>query len=155
MDSPAWRCEKLAMDGFRKGGCWMKKYWGEVIRQDMTQLQLTEGMTLNRQSCRTRIRVEVEAIRGSQSALHLYAYRRKACLTHEVLRRRGIQLTSRYSVGHSKEYQGPSMVLEQYEIKEQKDVVEENGPSMYLVDSVRREPVDVLRVEVVPNEELS
>lgn len=59
------------------------------------------------------------------------------------------------SVGYSKEYQGPSMVLERYENKEQKDVVEENGPSMYLVDCVKREPLDVLRVEVVPNKELS
>lgn len=54
------------------------------------------------------------------------------------------------SVCYAKEKKGSSMVLEQYENKEQKEVVE-NGPSMYLVDCVKRELVDVLMVEVVPN----
>ncbi|XP_070003142.1 uncharacterized protein [Nicotiana sylvestris] len=35
-----------------------KKYWGEVIRQDMTLLQLTEDMTLERRVWRSRIKVE-------------------------------------------------------------------------------------------------
>lgn len=47
------------------------------------------------------------------------------------------------------------MALDQYENKEQIDVLEENGPNMYLVYSVRREPVDILRVKVVANEKLS
>ena len=46
------------MDGFRRGRGRPKKYWGEVIRQDMTQLQLTEDMTLDRKVWRTHIRVE-------------------------------------------------------------------------------------------------
>ncbi|KAF3685039.1 hypothetical protein FXO37_01010 [Capsicum annuum] len=52
------RCETLAMDGFRWGTGRPKKYWREVIRQDMEELQLTEDMTLGRKMWRTRIRVE-------------------------------------------------------------------------------------------------
>ncbi|KAK4359787.1 hypothetical protein RND71_022016 [Anisodus tanguticus] len=51
-------CERLAMDGFRRGRGRPKKYWGEVIRWDMAQVQLTEDMTLDRGLWRTRIRVE-------------------------------------------------------------------------------------------------
>ncbi|XP_060175999.1 uncharacterized protein LOC132606488 isoform X2 [Lycium barbarum] len=58
IDAPVRRCERLAMDGFRRGRGRPKKYWGEVIRQDMTQLQLTEDMTLDRRVWRTHIRVE-------------------------------------------------------------------------------------------------
>ncbi|KAF3637214.1 putative transcriptional regulator ATRX-like [Capsicum annuum] len=43
-----WRCETLAMDDFRRGRGRLKKYWREVIRHDMEQLQLTEHMTLDR-----------------------------------------------------------------------------------------------------------
>ncbi|PHU12789.1 hypothetical protein BC332_19719 [Capsicum chinense] len=46
MDAPVRRCERLALDGFRRGRGRPKKYWGEVIRRDMEQLQLTEDMTL-------------------------------------------------------------------------------------------------------------
>ncbi|PHT70232.1 Reticulon-like protein B4 [Capsicum annuum] len=48
MDAPVRRCERLALDGFRRGRGRPKKYWGEVIRRDMEQLQLTEDMTLDR-----------------------------------------------------------------------------------------------------------
>ncbi|KAF3643662.1 putative methyltransferase PMT21 [Capsicum annuum] len=48
MDAPVRRCERLALDGFRRGRGRPKKYWGEVIRQDMEQLQLTEDMTLDK-----------------------------------------------------------------------------------------------------------
>ncbi|PHT50482.1 hypothetical protein CQW23_10229 [Capsicum baccatum] len=48
MDAPVCRCERLALDGFRRGRGRLKKYWGEVIRRDMEQLQLTEDMTLDR-----------------------------------------------------------------------------------------------------------
>ncbi|KAF3618966.1 COP9 signalosome complex subunit 2 [Capsicum annuum] len=41
-------CERLALDGFRRGRGRPKKYWGEVIRWNMEQLQLTEDMTLDR-----------------------------------------------------------------------------------------------------------
>ncbi|KAF3637614.1 putative TMV resistance protein N-like isoform X1 [Capsicum annuum] len=49
-DVPVRRCERLALDGFRKSRGRPKKYWREVIRLDMEQLQLTEDMTLDRKS---------------------------------------------------------------------------------------------------------
>ncbi|KAM3202650.1 hypothetical protein P3L10_030274 [Capsicum annuum] len=58
MDAPVRRCERLALDGFRRGRGRPKKYWGEVIRRDMEQLQLTEDMTLDRKVWRTRSRTE-------------------------------------------------------------------------------------------------
>ena len=57
-DTPIRRCERLALDSFRRGRGRPKKYWGEVIRRDMEQLQLTEDMTLDRKVWRTRIRAE-------------------------------------------------------------------------------------------------
>ncbi|XP_060172285.1 uncharacterized protein LOC132603305 isoform X1 [Lycium barbarum] len=57
-DAPVRRCERLAMDGFRRGRGRPKKYWGEVLRQDMAQVQLTQDMTLDRRFWRTQIRVE-------------------------------------------------------------------------------------------------
>ncbi|KAF3657255.1 Potassium transporter 7 [Capsicum annuum] len=48
MNAPVRRCERLALDGFRRGRGRPKKYWGEVIRRDMEQLQLNEDMTLDR-----------------------------------------------------------------------------------------------------------
>ncbi|KAF3623633.1 putative 60S ribosomal protein L18-1 [Capsicum annuum] len=47
-DTPVRRCENLALDGFRRSRGRPKKYWREVIRYDMEQLQLTEDMTLDR-----------------------------------------------------------------------------------------------------------
>lgn len=38
----------MKLKGLRRGRDWPKKYRGEVIRQDMTLLQLTEDMTLDR-----------------------------------------------------------------------------------------------------------
>ncbi|XP_070024846.1 uncharacterized protein [Nicotiana sylvestris] len=35
LDAPVRRCERLALMGMRKGRIRPKKYWGEVIRQDM------------------------------------------------------------------------------------------------------------------------
>ncbi|XP_070008739.1 uncharacterized protein [Nicotiana sylvestris] len=53
------RCERLAMESsLRRGRGRPKKYWGEVIRQDMALLQLTENMTLDRRVWRSRIKVE-------------------------------------------------------------------------------------------------
>ncbi|KAF3674291.1 hypothetical protein FXO37_06460 [Capsicum annuum] len=57
-DAPVRRCEKLALDDFRWGKSRPKKYWIEVIRRDMKQLQLTEDMTLDRKIWRTQIRIE-------------------------------------------------------------------------------------------------
>ncbi|PHT45379.1 hypothetical protein CQW23_14537 [Capsicum baccatum] len=47
-DAPIYRYERLALDGFRRGRGKPKKYWRDVIRHDMEQLQLTEDMTLDR-----------------------------------------------------------------------------------------------------------
>ncbi|KAF3618970.1 putative pre-mRNA-processing factor 6-like [Capsicum annuum] len=58
MDASVRRCERLALDGFRRGRGRPKKYWGEVISRDMEQLQLTEDMTLDRKVWRTRITAE-------------------------------------------------------------------------------------------------
>ena len=57
-NAPVRRCERLAVDGFRRGRGRPKKYWMEVIRHDMAQLQLTEDMTLDRKMRRSRIRAE-------------------------------------------------------------------------------------------------
>ncbi|PHU25469.1 Photosystem II protein D1 [Capsicum chinense] len=47
-EAPGRRCEKLALDGFRRSRERLKKYWRGVIRHDMEQLQLTEDMILDR-----------------------------------------------------------------------------------------------------------
>ena len=57
-DAPVRRCERLALDGFRRGRGRPKKYRKEVIRRDMKQLQFTEDTTLDRKIWRTRIRIE-------------------------------------------------------------------------------------------------
>ena len=44
-DTPVWRCERLALDGFRRSRGRPKKYLREVIRHDMEQLQITKDMT--------------------------------------------------------------------------------------------------------------
>ncbi|XP_070046511.1 uncharacterized protein [Nicotiana tomentosiformis] len=54
--SPVRRCERLTLQGLRRDRGRPKKRWGEVIRQDMAQLQLTEDMILDRKICRSRIR---------------------------------------------------------------------------------------------------
>ncbi|XP_047253670.1 uncharacterized protein LOC124887802 [Capsicum annuum] len=57
-DASVQRCESLALDGFRWGRRRTKKYYMEVIRHDIEQLQLTENMTLDRKVWRMQIRVE-------------------------------------------------------------------------------------------------
>ncbi|XP_070046133.1 uncharacterized protein [Nicotiana tomentosiformis] len=47
-DAPVRRCERLALEGIRRDRVRPKKYWGEVIRQDMALLQLTEDMTMDK-----------------------------------------------------------------------------------------------------------
>ncbi|XP_070017052.1 uncharacterized protein [Nicotiana sylvestris] len=51
------RCERLSMAGLRKGRGRPKKYWGHVVRQDISVLQLTEDMTHDIKVWRSRIRV--------------------------------------------------------------------------------------------------
>ncbi|KAF3649631.1 hypothetical protein FXO37_18884 [Capsicum annuum] len=48
LDAPVRKCETLAMVDFRRGRGRPKKYWRDVIRHDMEQLQLTKDMTLDR-----------------------------------------------------------------------------------------------------------
>ena len=57
-DALVHRCERLALDGFKQGRGRPKKYWREVIRRDMEQLQLTGDMTLDRKIWRKTIRIE-------------------------------------------------------------------------------------------------
>ncbi|KAF3671830.1 Glutaredoxin [Capsicum annuum] len=80
MDAPVRRCERLALDGFRRGRGRPKKYWGEVIRRDMEQLQLTEDMTLDRKcfvfrvSCLLRICVLSSALYSCIPALLCFIF---------------------------------------------------------------------------------
>ncbi|XP_019256336.1 PREDICTED: uncharacterized protein LOC109234728 [Nicotiana attenuata] len=56
-DAHVRRCERLAVAGLRRGRGRSKKYWGEVIRQDMALLQLTKDMIQDRRVWRSKIRV--------------------------------------------------------------------------------------------------
>ncbi|KAG5588085.1 hypothetical protein H5410_048519 [Solanum commersonii] len=56
-DAPVRRCEGLVVEGTQRGRGRPKKYWEEVIRQDLAQLHLTENMTLDRKESRSRIKV--------------------------------------------------------------------------------------------------
>jgi len=56
-DAPVRRCERLTFEGLRRGRERPKKNWEEEIRHDMAQLQLTEGMILDRKVWRLRITV--------------------------------------------------------------------------------------------------
>ncbi|XP_075099069.1 uncharacterized protein LOC142175957 [Nicotiana tabacum] len=58
IDAPIRRCERLAMESLRMGRGRPKKYCGEVIRQDMALLQITEDMTLDKKVWMSRIKVE-------------------------------------------------------------------------------------------------
>ncbi|WMV41945.1 hypothetical protein MTR67_035330 [Solanum verrucosum] len=70
VDAPVRRCEGLVVEGTRRGRGRPKKYWGEVIRQDLAQLRLTVDMTLDRKEWRSRIKVEVigKLVDGHQMA---------------------------------------------------------------------------------------
>ncbi|KAG5581780.1 hypothetical protein H5410_052407, partial [Solanum commersonii] len=50
--------KRRGADALRRGRGRPKKYWGEVIRQDLAQLHLTEDMNLDRKEWRSRIKVE-------------------------------------------------------------------------------------------------
>ncbi|XP_070029961.1 uncharacterized protein [Nicotiana sylvestris] len=56
-DAPVMRCEWLALAGTRRGRGRPKKYWGKVIRQDMARLQISEYIALDRNACRSSIRI--------------------------------------------------------------------------------------------------
>ncbi|KAG5625880.1 hypothetical protein H5410_011098 [Solanum commersonii] len=55
-DAPVRRCEGMAIEGTRSGRGRPKKFWGEVIRQDLAQLHITEDMTLDWKEWRSRIK---------------------------------------------------------------------------------------------------
>ena len=57
-DAPVRRCERLTLDSFRRSRGSQKKYWREVIRHNMEQLQLTKDMTLVKKVWRLKIKVE-------------------------------------------------------------------------------------------------
>jgi len=56
-DAMLMTCERLAVVGTRRGRGRPKKYWGEVIRQDMARLKITEDMALDRELWRSSIKV--------------------------------------------------------------------------------------------------
>lgn len=87
------RCERLAVDGFRRDRGRSNKYQGEVIRQDIDQLQLTQDMTLDRKVQRTRIRVE-----GQQVGVHPYQQVGVHCLVALTGRRSTILVLSYSSI---------------------------------------------------------
>lgn len=43
---------RVGLEGTRRGTARSKKYWREVVIQDMMQLQVTEDVTLDRKECR-------------------------------------------------------------------------------------------------------
>nr|XP_009766323.1 PREDICTED: uncharacterized protein LOC104217713 [Nicotiana sylvestris] len=45
IEAPVRWWERLAMMGIKRGKCRPKEPWGEVIRRDMAELELTEDMT--------------------------------------------------------------------------------------------------------------
>ncbi|XP_070052340.1 uncharacterized protein [Nicotiana tomentosiformis] len=57
VDPPVMRCERLSIAGLRKGRGRPKKYWGDIVRQDISLLRLTEDMTHDRKAWRSRIKV--------------------------------------------------------------------------------------------------
>lgn len=57
-NAPVKRCEKLALKSPRRDRDRPKKYWGEVIRENMAMLHLTEDMPIDRKLWRLRFRVE-------------------------------------------------------------------------------------------------
>nr|XP_016515887.1 PREDICTED: uncharacterized protein LOC107832536 [Nicotiana tabacum] len=56
-DAPVRSCERLAVVGASRGRGRPKRYWGEVIRQDMAKMRISEDMTLDRKVWRSSIRV--------------------------------------------------------------------------------------------------
>lgn len=52
------RCERLDVESMRKGKGRLKKYYGEAIRHNITQLHITEERTLDRKMWRSCIKVK-------------------------------------------------------------------------------------------------
>ncbi|KAG5598551.1 hypothetical protein H5410_029921 [Solanum commersonii] len=49
----------MVVEGTRRGRGRPKKYWEEVIRQDLAMLHITEDMTLDRKEWRSRIKISI------------------------------------------------------------------------------------------------
>ncbi|XP_070020765.1 uncharacterized protein [Nicotiana sylvestris] len=58
IEVPVRRYEQLASVGCKRGIGRPKKSWGDIIRRDLAQLELTEDIDLDRRMCRSKIRVE-------------------------------------------------------------------------------------------------
>ncbi|XP_070054435.1 uncharacterized protein [Nicotiana tomentosiformis] len=56
-EAPVKMCQRLSLAGMRRGRGWSKKYWGEVIRKDMAQLQISDDMALDSKAWRSTIRL--------------------------------------------------------------------------------------------------
>ncbi|KAG5614352.1 hypothetical protein H5410_014176 [Solanum commersonii] len=68
-DAPVRRCEVMVVEGTRRGRGRPKKYWEEVIRQDLAMLHITEDMTLDRKEWRSRIKVVPDLGSGDPSPI--------------------------------------------------------------------------------------
>ncbi|XP_070014323.1 uncharacterized protein [Nicotiana sylvestris] len=56
-DVPIRMCERLALADMRRGRGRPKKYWGEVIRQNMVRLHISKDMALDRKAWRSSIKI--------------------------------------------------------------------------------------------------
>ncbi|KAG5611910.1 hypothetical protein H5410_023191 [Solanum commersonii] len=84
---------RLRWFGHRRGRGRPKKYWGEVIRQDLAQLHLTEDMTLDRKEWRSRIK-ESEDIKDDVKAclLRLYWCQEFSCFEDASSRNEDVEI---------------------------------------------------------------
>ncbi|KAF3630669.1 Rac-like GTP-binding protein 3 [Capsicum annuum] len=88
MDAPVRRCERLALDGFRRGRGRPKKYWGEVIRRDMEQLQLTEDMTLDRKNVKAVFDAAIKVVIKPPQKQKEKKKQRRGCLMNVMCGRK-------------------------------------------------------------------
>ncbi|PHT31741.1 hypothetical protein CQW23_28078 [Capsicum baccatum] len=102
MDAPVRRCERLALDGFRRGRGRPKKYWGEVIRRDMEQLQLTEDMTLDRKA-ENSVFLVLEFCAGGDLASYIQNHGRvQECVARKFMKQiaAGLEVLSMHQIIH-------------------------------------------------------
>ncbi|KAF3679665.1 putative F-box protein PP2-B11-like [Capsicum annuum] len=90
-NAPFRRCERLALNGFIWGRGRANKYWREVIRHDMEQLQLIEDMTLDRKYLGHR-KIPVEKIENETTRLVTFSKRKSG------LYKKASKLVEKYNV---------------------------------------------------------